>query len=552
VTTTVERPRVVVRRVRAERPKQVWPLSLFLALTGAFMIVAGLALEGSSWILPDGVLGGGVALLVTAPWSRSMLDPLVVSSPFMFYTLSPVGGILTVGSSDALLPVFVLAMAIGYVYAGPVRRARRAAEIEAAPAPAAMPMIVLSILTVTASTLLWAVASTDFLFARAVADVVKLGIGVGYLVVVLVLVRRVGMDGAIRALRLWALAATALSLGSLAGVTGAVEIIPSDGYRSLGYFQDANLYAGFLLVSLSVLIVLSGLRPSWTQGVQAVVIVGGIVMTGSRGGLLSLAILVAFAAFVINSARLRAAILIGTGIASAGVYWLLSNRDSGVTVLGIDRLFYASQNQAVEEDPRVALWIRAIEKWQDAPIWGIGAGQFERFSGDVFRTARSSGLGYVTHNSFLFFLVSFGIIGFGLFMYLLWWMVRDLYRAPHLSRHVKHGLASGILVICSQMMTLNLQNLRYVWIYFGLVLGIALLRPRGPAGGAAGTAGVPAGVNAGGADGRADGVGEAAGEAVGEAAGAARTAQLRGSGTSAGGRASATAQLRGSGRRGRR
>lgn len=467
MTELAERPRVVVRRPEPKAAE--WPLKFFLAGTGALMIVAGFALDGSSWILPDGLLGGGVALLVTAPWSRSMLDPLVVSSPFMFYTLSPVGGILTVGSSDALLPIFVLALAVGYVYAGPLRRATYARV------PQAMPLIIASVVTVTASTLLWTVASVDFLFARAVADVLKLGIGVGYLVVVFVMVRRVGMDGAIRAFRLWALAATALSLGSLAGITGAIVIIPSDGFRSLGYFQDANLYAGYLLVSLSVLIFLSGTKPSWSQGLQALIIVGGIVMTGSRGGLLSLALLVAFAALVINSARLRAAILVSTGIASAGVYYLLSNRDSGITILGIDRLFYASQNQAVEEDPRVALWGRAIQKWLDEPIWGIGAGQFERFSADVFRTARSSGLGYVTHNSFLFFLVSFGVIGFALFMYLLWWVVSSLYRAEHLSRHQKHALASGVLVICSQMMTLNLQNLRYVWIYFGLVLAVSLV-----------------------------------------------------------------------------
>lgn len=459
--------RVVVRRVEARVP--TWPLPFFLAGVGALMIVAGIGLRGSSWILPDGLLGGGVALVVTAPWSRSMLDPLVVSSPFMFYTLSPVGGILTVGSSDALLPVFVLAMAVGYVATGPARR-RTYPKV-----PEAMPLIVLSVLCVSASTLLWTVASVDFLFARAVADVVKLGIGVGYLIVVFVLVRRVGMDGALRAFRLWAMAATVLSLGSLAGITGAIVIIPSDGYRSLGYFQDANLYAGYLLVSLSVLIFLSGVKPSWVQGVQALAIVGGIVMTGSRGGLLSLALLIAFAALVINSARLRAGILLATALVTAGGYWVLSNRDSGVTILGLDRLFFAGQTQAVEDDPRVALWERAVEKWLDAPIWGIGAGQFERYSADVFRTARSSGLGYVTHNSFLFFLVSFGVIGFGLFMYLLFWIVRDLYRAPHLSRHQKHALASGVLVICSQMMTLNLQNLRYVWIYFGLVLGVSLL-----------------------------------------------------------------------------
>lgn len=449
-----------------------WPLAILLGGFGLLFVGAGLALRGSTWILPDGLLGGGIALIVCAPIARSMLEPLVVSSPFMFYTLSPVGGILTVGSSDALLPIFVFLMLFGAALA----RGRRPAVVRP-PVPAAMPMIVLTVLLCTASTVLWTVLSPDFLAARSIADTVKLAAGVGYLVVVFVLVRREGLEGALRSFRLWGWTATALSLGSLAGITGAVEIIPSDGYRSLGYFQDANLYAGYLLVSLSVLIFL-GTRPGasspWLP-VQAVVILGGIVTTGSRGGMLSLALLVAFATLIINSARLRLMVLAGTGVVTAAGWWLLANRDSGVTVLGLDRLFFASKTQAVEDDPRVALWVRAIEKWLDAPVWGIGAGQFERFSGDVFRVAKSSGLGYVTHNSFLFFLVSFGVLGFGLFMYLLWWILRDLYRAPHLDRNGKHALASGVVVILSQMMTLNLQNLRYVWIYFGLVLGVAML-----------------------------------------------------------------------------
>ncbi|MDP2775045.1 MAG: O-antigen ligase family protein [Nocardioides sp.] len=458
----------------AEPPGSRWPLAILLAGFGLLFTAAGIALRGSSWILPDGLLGGGIALIVCAPLARSMLEPLVVSSPFMFYTLSPVGGILTVGSSDALLPVFVFLLLAGAALA----RGRRPRVVRP-PVPAAMPLIMLTLLLCTASTVLWTVLSPDFLAARSIADTVKLAAGVGYLMVVFILVRRVGMEGALQSFRLWGWTATALSLGSLAGITGAVEIIPSDGYRSLGYFQDANLYAGYLLVSLSVLIFLGtvstpAVSSRWLP-VQAVVILGGIVTTGSRGGMLSLALLVAFATLIINSAKLRLMVLAGIGVVTAAGWWLLANRDSGVTVLGLDRLFFASKTQAVEDDPRVALWVRAIEKWLDAPIWGIGAGQFERFSGDVFRVAKSSGLGYVTHNSFLFFLVSFGVIGFGLFAYLLWWIVRDLYRAPHLNRNAQHALASGIVVILSQMMTLNLQNLRYVWIYFGLVLGVAML-----------------------------------------------------------------------------
>jgi O-antigen ligase len=157
--------------------------------------------------------------------------------------------------------------------------------------------------------------------------------------------------------------------------------------------------------------------------------------------------------------------------ASAG--WLLLNRGAGTSILGLDRLFFASGD--VNDDPRLSLWSLAIEKWLDAPVWGIGLGQFERFSGDAFRTARSSGLGYVTHNTFLFFLVAFGVLGLALFLAMMGWVVARLYAAPGLSRNAKHALMSGVVVLASQMMTLNLQNLRYVWVYFGLVLGLSMV-----------------------------------------------------------------------------
>lgn len=468
ITATRPGPRTTTRP--AVPPLPGWPLPAFLLVTGALMAAAGVALLGNlQWIKSDGLLGGGIALVVAAPFARSLLDPLVVSTPFMFYTLSPVGGILTVGSSDLLLPVVVAVLVVGAVVVP--RRLRPSYP----PVRGASWQLLAALLVVTGSTTWWAIASPDFLLARAIADAVKLGIGVLYLVLTVVLVRRAGVPGALRAFRLWAWAATALALGSLAGVTGAVELIPSDGYRSLGYFEDANLYAGFLLVSLSVVLFLSTVAPSVTQPVQAVLIVGGIVMTGSRGGLVSLAVLVAFVALVVNSLRVRVALLALSAASTAGLLWLLAHRDSGTTVLGLDRLFDASQD--VGDDPRLALWGRAVEKWLDAPVWGIGLGQFERYSGDIFRVARSTGLGYVTHNSFLFFLVSFGVIGLGLFLWFLGWLLVHLYRTAWLSRPAKHALASGMLVILSQMMTLNLQNLRYVWVYFGLVLGVSLLRP---------------------------------------------------------------------------
>jgi O-antigen ligase len=442
-------------------------LCLSMLGVGAFMVAAGLALRGSSWILPDGLLGGGVAMLVMAFFARGALDIIVTQAPFMFYTLSPVGGILTVGSSDLLLPFMVGAMVVTAVL-GPHVAPERLPTLSAA-----APMLVIAAVLTAGSISVWTIADPEFLAKRAIADAVKLGIGVVYFVVVYRLAVTGGYPAAMRAMRIWAWTATGLSLGSLAGITGAVQIIPSDGYRSDGYFEDPNLYAGYLLVSFSVILFLATTSSSWWLTLQGLAVTGGLVTTGSRAGLGSLVLLVVFALVVIRSARLRSMLAAIVSISLLACVWLVVNRGSGTSILGLDRLFFASND--VEDDPRLKLWGRAIEKWLDHPVLGIGLGQFERFSGDAFRVAKSSGLGYVTHNTFLFFLVSFGVVGLALFLWMLCWIVARLYSSPGLSRISKHALMSGVVVLCSQFMTLNLQNLRYVWVYFGLLLALSVV-----------------------------------------------------------------------------
>ena len=102
----------------------------------------------------------------------------------------------------------------------------------------------------------------DFLTGRAIFDTVKLGIGVVYFGVVFLLCKKHGRAAVDRAFWIWAWTATALSVGSLAGVTGAIVIVPTDGYRSNGFFEDPNLYAGYLLVSFSIVLYLATISTS--------------------------------------------------------------------------------------------------------------------------------------------------------------------------------------------------------------------------------------------------------------------------------------------------
>ena len=438
-------------------------LTMSLVAVALGMMVAGVAVRGLTGTLVHGIFMGGVALLILAPFARNALDVIATLSPFMTYMFAPGGGIVTMGSSDALLPFIIGSLVAAAVSAPPLLRP----QFKVSPAHV---MIAVSIVLASASIAGRTVLDPDFLTGRAIADTMKLAVGVVYFGVVYLLVTKHGHAAVNRAFWIWTWTATALSLGSLAGVTGAIVVVPTDGYRSNGFFEDPNLYAGYLLVSFSIVLYLATLSTSVWLPVQGLLITGGIVMTGSRGGLASLVLLVLFALVVLRSARLRGMLAGIIVLGGAILAFLLANRGSGTQILGIDRLFFA---QDVGDDPRLRLWGRAVEKWADAPVWGIGAGQFERFSGDVFRVAKSTGFGYVTHNTFLYFLVAFGVIGLGLFLGMLGWVVHRLYAAPGLTRNAKHALLSGIVVLCSQFMTLNLQNLRYVWVYLGLVLGLA-------------------------------------------------------------------------------
>ena len=198
---------------------------------------------------------GGVALLILAPFARNALDIIALLSPFMTYMFAPGGGIVTMGSSDVLLPFFIGSLVAGAVIAPPLLRP----GFKVSPAHV---MIGLSVVLASASIAGRTVLDPDFLTARAIADTMKLAVGVVYFGVVFLLVKKNGQAAVNRAFWIWTWTATALSVGSLAGVTGAIVIVPTDGYRSNGFFEDPNLYAGYLLVSFSIVLFLATSRPA--------------------------------------------------------------------------------------------------------------------------------------------------------------------------------------------------------------------------------------------------------------------------------------------------
>lgn len=463
---------VAVARPRAT--PHVLPRVLFLVGLGAFFTVLGLPLIGSTWIDPAGITAGGVALALTAVSTRTTLDAIVVLTPFMFRVLTPVG-VLNLGTSDVLLPVIVVLLVTrGIVERAPRRDALPVARRGALNgAGAGLVLGLFATVLLTGSLTVWAVVSRDFFLTRAISDTAKVGVGVVYLVLVVVLTRRAGRREALRAMTLWTWVATGVAGAAVAGGATGLPLVPNDGYRSLGFFADPNLFAAYLLLSLAILVFRSTVRSTPWLLVQAVVVAAGVITSGSRGGLLTMALLVAFSALIVNSARLRLAIVALTALGTGVALTILQSSDGGSNVLGVDRLLVSTSESG--DDARFQLWALALRLWADHPVLGIGMGQYQRFSVGIVGEDASAQLGHVVHNSFLSVLVALGVVGLALFLGMFVWVLATVYRSPGLTRNNKHALTAGVLVIVAQMMTLNLENLRYVWVYLGLAVGLALV-----------------------------------------------------------------------------
>jgi O-antigen ligase len=155
-------------------------------------------------------------------------------------------------------------------------------------------------------------------------------------------------------------------------------------------------------------------------------------------------------------------------VAVAG-YELIPTRP--ITLPGVQRL--SSSLSQLSTDARWELWKRSLELWREHPVLGVGLGQFGRFSGDILGESRFTGTGFVAHNTFLSFLAELGTVGFCLALLGLWACVRAIGRLRTTeSTHLVAALRLGLLAIVLQMLTLNLQNVRFVWVFFGLCLGL--------------------------------------------------------------------------------
>lgn len=394
-----------------------------------------------------------VAALVRA-LRLSLTELVLVTMPLMFFP--PIGFLLNVAVADFLMPVLVVLVWTGNTRAS-LDREQRAVVRRCT----SLAWILLFVTLL--SGLVGALRVDQFNLLEATLDTMKLVVVLVYFVTLLVAFMALTDRGRLRAARIWVWCAVAQSVCSLVG------LVPSDGVRSLGYFQDPNLYAGYLLSSIALLFYVVARHRMTAWPVALLLLFGGVLSTGSRGALAAAAVLLAISAIGLLSSRIGTLLMAGTTVLVA-VLLFVPDILSRLVLPGVDRLLTSAENAGT--DPRWRLWGRAWELWLDHPLLGVGVGQFTEYSVGL-TPFRQWTEGQVAHNTFLSFAAEGGIVGLLAFSAILVAAVWFVHRSVHLTKVQRMALVIGVLVIVVMMMTLNLQNLRYVWAFLAFAIATA-------------------------------------------------------------------------------
>lgn len=240
---------------------------------------------------------------------------------------------------------------------------------------------------------------------------------------------------------------------------------------------DPNDLALTLALSLPMSYYLSlrhtGLR-SWLYRIQIAATAGTILLTGSRGGTLAMAVALILIPLTLRALPSPQRIALGvTGaLALAGAIYV-------VPAASWNRL--ASFGSEISEgtlNSRTILWGAGWKALGEAPFQGIGSGAYPETT--VEAIGRPWAFVPVAHNSFLSVLVETGVVGFSLFVVTLMSILLAATRLPALtSRFWCVLLAVWIVGVSS----LTWEYRKPTWLIFALLIAHAasLARAQRPA-----------------------------------------------------------------------
>lgn len=273
-------------------------------------------------------------------------------------------------------------------------------------------------------------------------------------------------------------------LSILIGVADGSFTGTADGAARLeGGAGDPNYLAASIvacsIVAVSLLAIPIKLLARWGIGLALVILVVGLVMSGSRGGFLAAAggIVTAFIVFKYRRAYVLAATAVILGM---GALAFLNVPDAWERVTDFD-----------EDNGRSSLWTVGARMWEDEPVTGVGLNNFVVHSADYVRepgTLENTELvverPHVPHNTYLQVLAEAGIVGLVLFILFIAGCLRAAMRgAREFEDRGEWGMGTltrGIVVatasILAASMFLSAATDKRLWILLALgpvMLGLA-------------------------------------------------------------------------------
>ena len=263
------------------------------------------------------------------------------------------------------------------------------------------------------------------------------------------------------------------------------------GARLEGGAGDPNYLAANIvacsIVAVSMLALPIGLAARWAIAAALLVLVAGLVLSGSRGGFLAAGggIITAFIVFKYRRAYVLAATAVILGI---GALAFLNVPDAWDRVTDFN-----------DDNGRSSLWTVATRMAEDNPVGGVGLNNFVVHSADYVREPGSLEhlklvveRPHVPHNTYLQILAETGIVGLSLFVLFCAGCVRAaLLAAREFEARGEWGLGTlsrGVIVatvsVLAASMFLSAATDKRLWVLLALgpvLLGLArLLKPAAP------------------------------------------------------------------------
>ncbi|MBN2536773.1 O-antigen ligase family protein [candidate division WOR-3 bacterium] len=246
--------------------------------------------------------------------------------------------------------------------------------------------------------------------------------------------------------------------------------------RLSGYLVDPNAFGGLLVAAFTITLVAGFRRGAlfrpFEGAVSAAVLAVGTVLTYSRSCWLGL---VAGAALGMLMGRVRHRALAAVTVVALGAvvyYTLPAVLETEVTSSPWEFSGQMATRQTTIEG-RADIMDEAVRLFLKSPIWGQGLGGFQLARGSIA----------IVHNTFLWFLVEFGVIGAAVFA---WFLVgharrslQALRRGPGEARPVNIGLLCGFVAMAGLSLGVEALYQRHWWFIMAVISAAWLLARSG-------------------------------------------------------------------------